>query len=65
MRVTRVGIILGEVETNHLINRRRGKADVRVPEDRIEFLDAGKGEGSKNWSGWGVEETMSGSPRLY
>ena len=47
MRVTRVGIILGEVETNHLINRRRGKADLRVPEDRIEFLDAGEREGSK------------------
>jgi len=32
---------LGEVETKHLINRRRGKADVRVTKDGIEFLDAG------------------------
>ena len=39
--VTRVRIFLGEVETKHLFNRRRGKADVRVSEDGIEFLDAG------------------------
>ena len=31
---------MGELEANHLINRKRGKADVRVPENRIEFLDA-------------------------